>query len=123
MKPTSVAGICLLALCLVPGSRVATAQGLGASADLTGTISDPAGATVPNAKVTVTDTARGVQRTAVTDDRGHYRVSGLAPSSYAVRVEHPGFQTELASGVSLTVGQTVILDFQLKLSEMAAQVV
>jgi hypothetical protein len=119
MKPSLVAVVCLLAIGLIPGSSVAAAQGVGASADLTGAITDPAGATVPNAKVSVTDAARGVQRTAETDEHGYYRVSGLAPSSYAVRVEHAGFQTEVASGIVLTVGQTVVLDFRLRLAETA----
>jgi len=95
---------------------------VGASADLTGTVTDPTGAEVPNVKITVTDVAKGVERSVVTDEHGVYRVSGIAPSGYKVTVEHAGFQTEVATGVVLTVGQTVILDFQLKLAGMTAQV-
>ncbi len=122
MKSTLLAGVFLLAMCLIPESQVATAQGVGASADLTGTVTDPAGKNVPNAKVTVTDPARGVQRTAVTDEGGFYRVSGLAPASYRVSIEHSGFEIEVVSGVALTVGQTLVLDFRLKLSGMSTQV-
>jgi hypothetical protein len=97
-------------------------QGVGASSDLTGTVTDPTGAGVPNAKVTVTDASKGVQRSTNTDEHGLYRLSGLAPSSYKVTVEHGGFQTEISSGVILTVGETLILDFHLKLSGMSSQV-
>ncbi|HEY6946533.1 MAG TPA: carboxypeptidase regulatory-like domain-containing protein [Candidatus Acidoferrum sp.] len=122
MKSTLLAVGMLLAACLFPGSHAATAQGVGASADLTGTVSDPTGAGVPNAKVTVTDAAKGVERSAMTDEHGVYRVSGLAPSSYKVSVEHSGFQTEVAPSVTLTVGQTLVFDFRLKLSGMTSQV-
>jgi len=122
MKPTLLAGVFLLGMCLVPASRVASAQGVGASADLTGTVIDPSGGNVPNAKVTVIDTARGIQRSTVTDEHGSYRVSGLAPASYKVSVEHAGFQTEVVSSIELTVGQTLILDFHLKLTGMSAQI-
>lgn len=107
---------------LFPGSRPATAQGVGASGDLTGTVTDPTGAGVPNTKLIVTDPEKGVQRSVMTDEHGFYRVSGLAPSSYKVSVEHQGFQTEIAPNVVLTVGQTLILDFQLKLSGISSQV-
>ncbi|HEY6968473.1 MAG TPA: TonB-dependent receptor [Candidatus Angelobacter sp.] len=122
MKSTLLAVAMLLAACLFPGSAATTAQGVGASADLTGTVSDPTGAGVPNAKVTVTDAARGVERSVTTDEHGVYRVSGLAPSSYKVSVEHSGFQTEVAPAVTLTVGQTLVFDFRLKLSGMTSQV-
>ncbi|HKW64364.1 MAG TPA: TonB-dependent receptor [Candidatus Acidoferrum sp.] len=120
MKSTLFAVGVLLA-CLLPGSRAATAQGVGTSADLTGTITDPASAEVPNAKVTVTDAAKGLQRSVVSDEHGLYRFSGLAPSSYNVSVEHSGFQTETVKGIVLTVGQTLVLDFRLKLSELSAK--
>jgi hypothetical protein len=123
MKTTLLAvGVFLLAACLFPGSYATTAQGVGASADLTGTVIDPTGAGVPNAKVTVTDPERGVQRTVMTDERGFYRVSGLAPSSYKVSVEDSGFQTEIAPAVTLTVGQTLVFDFRLKLTGLSSQV-
>jgi carboxypeptidase family protein len=122
MKSTVLMVGVLLAACLFPGSYATTAQGVGASADLTGTVTDPTGAGVPNAKVTVADPEKGVERSVMTDEHGLYRVSGLAPSSYKVSVEHTGFQTEIAPGVVLTVGQTLVLDFRLKLSGMSSQV-
>ena len=98
------------------------AQGVGSSGDLTGTVTDPTGAQVPNAKVTASDAAKGVQRSVETDEHGLYRLTGLPPSSYKVTVEHSGFQTQVASTVALTVGQTLVLDFSLKLSGLSAQV-
>src|ERR671924_1215665 len=122
MKSILLAVVVVLAACLFPASHSTKAQGVGASADLTGTVSDPTGAGVPNAKVTPTDPEKGVERSVVTDEHGFYRVSGLAPSTYKVTVEHAGFQTETANGVVLTVGQTLVFDSRLKLSGMSAQV-
>jgi len=122
MKSTLLAAAILLAACLFPGSHATRTQGVGASGDLTGTVTDPTGAGVPNAKVIVTDPEKGVQRTVMTDEHGFYRVSGLAPSSYKVSAEHSGFQTEVAPAVALTVGQTLIFDFHLKLAGMSSQV-
>ena len=122
MKSTLLAGLFAVAAVLLPGGPVAAAQGVGASADLTGTVTDPSGGALPNAKVTAIDTAKGGQRSVVTDEHGSYRISGLAPSSYKVSAERSGFQTEIVSGVELSVGQTFILDLHLKLSGVETKV-
>ena len=122
MKLTILAGLFVFVIGLLSAGPVAFAQGVGASADLTGTVTDPAGAAVPNAKVTAIDTAKGGQRSGVTDEHGSYRMSGLAPASYKVSVEHSGFQTEIVSAVTLTVGQTLVLDLHLKLAGVSTEV-
>ncbi len=58
----------------------------------------------------------------VTDEHGFYRLAGLAPAIYKLSVEHAGFQTEVASSLTLTVGQTVVFDFHLKLAGLSGQV-
>lgn len=122
MKVAFIAVAVLLAISSTLGSSVTTAQGVGTSADLTGTVTDPASRSVPNAKVSVLDVAKGVQRTALTDEQGSYRVSGLAPATYRVSVEHAGFQSEVAKEVVLTVGQILVLDFHLKIAGTSSTV-
>src|SRR5467141_2133034 len=122
MKSSLRASLFVFLAGLTPASPAVCAQGVGASADLTGTVSDPSAAGVPNAKVTVIDSARGIQRSVVTDEHGFYRLSGLAPAGYKVSVEHAGFQTEVFPTVDLTVGQTFVLDFHLKLAGLSEQV-
>ncbi|MGH9712869.1 MAG: carboxypeptidase regulatory-like domain-containing protein [Candidatus Acidiferrales bacterium] len=102
--------IVLLAPCL------AHAQGVGASGDISGTVTDPTGAVVPKANITAVETDRGSQHAGVTDDRGQYRVTGLPPATYDVSAEIAGFSRELQKGVVVTVGTTTILDFHLKVS-------
>lgn len=122
MKATLTAATLLLTVCLISGSHEAKAQGVGSSGDLTGTVSDPAGASVPNTRVTATDAAKGVKKVVTTDDQGTYRFSGLAPTTYQVSAEHDGFQTETINSVTLTVGQTLVLDFHLKLAGTTSRV-
>ncbi len=122
MKSSLRASLFVFLAGLLPASPVVCAQGVGASADLTGTVSDPSAAGVPNAKVTVIDSARGIQRSVATDEHGSYRLAGLAPATYKLSVEHAGFQTEVISAVDLTVGQTFVLDFHLKLAGVSGQV-
>src|SRR6267143_5187007 len=122
MKSTLLTGLLVIVAGLLPAGPVASAQGVGASADLTGTVTDPTGAGVPNAKVTAIDAAKGIERSVVTDEHGFYRLSGLAPATYKLSVEHAGFQTEVVPSLTLTVGQTSILDFHLKLAGLSGQV-
>src|SRR5208282_2444631 len=64
----------------------------------------------------------GLQRTAVTDATGQFRVPNLAPAAYDVSVQVPGFATEIRKGVVVSIGQTVISNFQLKLSQVATEI-
>ena len=122
MKSSLRAVLFVFLVGLLPASPVVSAQGVGASADLTGTVTDPSGAALPNARVTAIDTARGEQRSVVTNENGSYRLSGLAPANYKVSAEHSGFQTAIASAVTLSVGQTIVLDFRLRVAGVQSQI-
>jgi hypothetical protein len=122
MKSTLLASVLVFAICLFPASPLAPAQGVGASGEITGTVIDPAGAAIPNAKVTVSDVEKGLRRTVLADSAGQYRVAGLPPSHYRVSAEFSGFQTEVQTNVELNVGQVVPLDFHLKLSSVSGEV-
>jgi hypothetical protein len=122
MKPVFLAAALLSFACLLPTNRVARAQGGGTSGEVRGTITDPTGATVPKATVTVEDSEKGIRRTSVTETDGEYRVTGLPPASYTVTIETSGFQTEIRKSVVLNVGQTVILDFHLQVASATAHV-
>jgi hypothetical protein len=97
-------------------------QGVGASGDIKGVVTDTSGAVVANATVTVTDTAKAEQRTGTTDKSGEYRISGLAPASYEISAAASGFATSVQKGVVINVGQVVTLDFHLKVSGAAEKI-
>jgi hypothetical protein len=98
------------------------AQGVGASGDIRGTVTDPSGAVVSGANVTATDIARGIKHTVATDNNGQYRLTGLQPANYSLSVSKSGFQSELAKNVVVNIGQTSTVDFPMKVSQVSEQV-
>lgn len=88
------------------------AQGATETGSITGTVTDPTGAVVPNAKVTVVNPATSAQRVSSTDKSGAYVVIGLLPAVYTVTVEAPGF-AKMEKHAQVTVGAPVAVDFQL----------
>jgi len=73
-------------------SGMVFAQGIGASGDIRGTVTDPSGAVVSGANVTATDIAKGIKHTVATDNNGQYRLTGLQPATYSLSVSKTGFQ-------------------------------
>ena len=103
-------------VCVLVAAGSASAQGVGASGDITGTVNDPSGRGIPKATILAVETDKGIQHTTETDTSGEYRLVGLPPATYDVTVKISGFQTAVQKSVILTVGATVVADFQLKLA-------
>jgi hypothetical protein len=78
-----------------------------------GSVTDPSGAAVPKASVTVRNTGTAQERTFTTDETGLYVVPSLPVGRYQVSVKAPGLQTTTANDVVLEVGRTVQQDFHL----------
>lgn len=100
-----VALVACLFLTLSP--PLAHAQGL---AGMTGTITDPSGAVVPDAKVTVTNNATNVVHTATTTSQGTYFITDLIPGTYTVKIEKQGFELAVVQNVNVYVSQTATAD-------------
>jgi Carboxypeptidase regulatory-like domain/TonB dependent receptor-like, beta-barrel len=79
-----------------------------------GTVTDPAGASVANAKVTVLDQRKGTTDSTTTNESGNYSVTHLIPDIYTVRVEAPGFKTSEQKDVNVLAdaAANVPLQFQ-----------
>src|SRR5262249_29704949 len=103
-----------LTLIYVALTAPAFAQAGGATAEIKGKISDPTGAVVVGATITATDAAKGVARTAASDERGEYRLLSLPPGIYQLKVEAKWFTAQVQSGVEVTVGQTLDTDIALR---------
>src|SRR5436190_605323 len=110
-----------LLLLLVVGCATASAQVNTAS--LSGTVSDPQGLPVRDAKVAVTNASTGAQRTAVTDDGGRYNLVGLQPGQYKMSVDG-GANLAVYENPSmvLTVGEAATFDPRLDLKGMQQSV-
>ena len=87
-----------------------SAQVLG---DLKGRIADSSGAAIGNARVTLTDSATGVQQVAVTTGAGTYDFPNLVSGVYRLRVDAASFKQTERAGVTVTTGETVGLDLAL----------
>jgi Carboxypeptidase regulatory-like domain len=109
-------------VCLFVATGSASAQGVGASGDITGTVSDPSGAGIPKATILAVETDKGIQHTAETDTSGEYRLARLPPAIYDVTVKISGFQTAVQKGVILTVGAAVVVDFQLRVASASEMI-
>jgi hypothetical protein len=84
------------------------------TASLTGLVTDPSGAAVPNATATATSPATGYVRTVTTDGAGYYSFQNLPIGQYTVRVEAPGFSADEET-VTLNVAEKGRRDFSLQL--------
>ena len=83
-------------------------------AQIRGVVSDPTGAVMPEATVTITEVGTNASQTAKTDHSGEYILRALRPSTYVLKVEAAGFQTVEQKDVVLAVGQETSLNFTLR---------
>ena len=84
------------------------------TASIKGSVTDPGGAAVVGATITVKNTAQGIERSTKTNDIGQYEVLALPPGTYSVAVQGGGFQPQQANNVVLPVDQNVVQNFALK---------
>src|SRR5689334_24203120 len=92
---------------------MAFAQAEIGGATLNGTVTDPTGAAVPNAKVTATNTGTGLNRETQTNEVGLYSLPRLPAGGYDLSVEAAGFKTAKRTGLELNVGAAATIDVSL----------
>jgi len=117
-------GFLAAALCVfVLGTAIANGQASSSLAEVRGQVTDSTGAVIPNATVTLTDTARGTSRTAQTDENGEYIFLAIPPTEYELKVEAAGGNFAVkTSRLTLTIGQQANVPVQLTAGGVAAQV-
>jgi len=108
--------VCLLMLAVSAGLYAQTLSGI------TGTVTDATGAVVPNAKVTVTNTATQVASHTTTSSSGTYTLTDLIPGNYTVQVEISGFQTAVHTGVLVEVARQSGVDVALQTGNVTQSV-
>ncbi|MBV9214772.1 MAG: TonB-dependent receptor [Acidobacteria bacterium] len=92
------------------------AQGVGSSGSVKGTVTDPQGAVVSGATVSLVGAENGFKRTTQTDPNGDYQFINVPPGTYDMTVEGKGFGTFTTKSVPVSVGQAYIGDVQLKVA-------
>src|SRR5919204_5481846 len=88
----------------------------------TGLIEDPSGAAIPNAKVTVTNPATGLNVSATSSQTGLYVIRELPVGTYSITVQAPGFKTETRTGVTVNAGVSQRADFKLEVGQVSQTV-
>jgi hypothetical protein len=84
---------------------------------ISGEVSDPTGAFVPHAAVTITNTATNAVRETTTDAAGVFSFPDLQPGPYSVKVAAAGFSTVVKQGVEIQVQQSARVDFALEVGQ------
>ena len=123
-KARKVAGPCavrLIALMLILPCGVSMVAGQ-TGGTLQGNVQDASGGVLPGAVVTVTHTQTGSSRSAASDSRGEYVISGLEAGAYDVTSQLPGFRGESAT-VTVAAGETAALDLVLSIAPLAETVI
>jgi Carboxypeptidase regulatory-like domain/TonB dependent receptor len=105
-----IAVVLCLAGALIPSRS--PAQAIFGS--LTGIVTDPSGAVVPNATITITDTDKGTTRVVKTSASGDYLVHDLIPDQYKLRIEAPGFAIEESEVIAVSADSSSEVNFGLK---------
>jgi Carboxypeptidase regulatory-like domain len=90
--------------------------------NITGTVTDATGATVPNAAVIVTDTDTGISRSLTTNNDGQYSATFLQPGHYEVILGGGSFGKIDRKGLMLTVGQILTVDAALPTGAVSTEV-
>jgi len=98
-------GVASLAILLLLGGFSATAFAQGGTGTITGTVIDPKGLSVPDAKVSVLNTETGIDRSLATTDAGVYTATFLQPGHYQVSVAKEGFSTWVRKDLTLQVAR------------------
>ena len=87
-----------------------------------GTISDPSGALVPAASVTVRQVETGLTRTTSSDHTGNYLLLELPVGHYSLEITAKGFRKYLRDGISLNVNETAVIPVRLTLGTETEQI-
>ncbi|MGA8490466.1 MAG: carboxypeptidase-like regulatory domain-containing protein [Terriglobales bacterium] len=101
-----------LAVCVL-ATTVTFAQSF-TTGEISGTVTDPSGAVLPNVAVTLKSVDKGFTQTATTNAQGAYRFSLLSPGNYTVSSEAPGFKTTSVS-LAVAVGAVAITNIKMEL--------
>ncbi len=94
-----------------------------ATGEILGSITDPSGAAVPGALVTITNSATSAVRTGQSEGAGEYLVPLLPPGAYVVHVSKQGFREAVTRDIRLAVDQTARVDFQLQIGPRSDRIV
>jgi hypothetical protein len=102
--------------------KVPMPQRISGNAGLAGVVTDPSGAVVPYATVTVTSQQTAQSIVVRTDGGGKYSVQNLVPGMYTVNAQSPGFKAQTINGIEVSTSETVVINFRLEIGSASQTV-
>lgn len=120
MIRASVGAVFLVLAIAVP--TPARAQAQAANGNIEGTVRDASGAVLPGVTVTVTNTDTGAARSSISNEQGVYRAILLPLGAYTVVAELQGFKRYEQTGLTLSAGQTVVVNVELGVGSVSETV-
>ena len=99
-------GYAILLAILLSSTPWSNAQLATTTATLSGVVSDPQGAVVPNAALTLTSSEKGITRTSISDGGGRYSFNQLPPGAYSLTIKAKGFEAYEQTGIALDAAET-----------------
>src|SRR5579862_2334185 len=106
---------CLISLCILMFALSSMAQ--IQNGEFAGIVTDPSGAAVANAKITISNAATGLSVTATSNATGAFQVAELPPGTYKITIEAAGFKTFSDVGVTLNAGSTARVEAKMTLGQ------
>jgi hypothetical protein len=103
-------------------ASIGTANAQQVFGSIFGTVTDPTGGAVANAKITVTDTNKGTSSVVMTDASGNYTKGQLIPDPYKVTIEAPGFQKAVSNEIDVRVDEASRFDASMKIGDVSTSV-
>ncbi len=97
----------------------ATASAQLYTGSVSGSVADPSGAVIPNAKLTLVDEQKGFSFTGTSDSSGGYVIRQVPPGTYKLSVEAQGFRQETRTGIKLDISQNVTVNFALQVGAVS----
>ncbi len=91
-------------------------------ATITGRVSDPQNAVIPNVKITATLISTGARSETTSSSEGQYTIPFLAPGQYKIEAEAAGFKKYSRENLQVSAGERIALDIQLAIGEMTETV-
>ncbi|HXJ43623.1 MAG TPA: carboxypeptidase regulatory-like domain-containing protein, partial [Bryobacteraceae bacterium] len=107
---------------LITSAAANRLYGQAASGSLFGTVTDPTGSAVSNAKVTITSTERGNVYTTTTNDSGNYQQTQLLPGHFSLDIQATGFQHYVQKDIAVSLGQSQRADVSLTVGDVNTEV-
>src|SRR5712691_8471785 len=114
--------VCVVVGALLSLLPAASASGQGAVSEVNGSVVDSSQALLPGVTVTMIEETTGLTRTVVSNDRGRFVAIALTPGRYTIKAELSGFQTQTQTGIEVSVGQAVTINFRMPVGTVSDEI-